>query len=59
MLKQKLWDIPRSDKRDRCGICLHVLKRTKRSWRTKERQGYRFPKVGVCCRKIVLQKNPD
>lgn len=53
-MKKKLeyWDIPRSDKRERCAKCLRVFKREERKIKSKEHSGYRFDRVGLCCNVI-------
>lgn len=45
---KKIWQIPYSDKRDRCASCLVVLRKLK--FKSKEYNGYRFTNVCEKCR---------
>lgn len=49
----KIWQIPRTDTRDRCGRCLKafVIRRKKSlSYYSKELKGSRFPRVCYNCK---------
>ena len=48
----KIWQIKRTDKKERCCRCLKPLKGNK--WKDPEFKGYRFEYVGVCCRKLKV-----
>lgn len=53
----KSWQVPRSDKRDRCGKCFKILHFKDNRFRDKRLLNYRFPTVCTSCRKITLQDN--
>ncbi len=53
-MKKKIWQISRKDGHRRCGSCLRILKRDEPDFQDKELFGYRFPRVGLCCRIIKL-----
>lgn len=53
MLKQKLWEIPRSDTRDRCAICLHVLTRGKMYRKSQRYLGQRYRNVHLGCENLT------
>ncbi len=57
MKRRKIWNIPRSDQRDRCGECLLLFGKKKRNvkFSCKKHKGYRFPKVCYGC-KLLLEK---
>ena len=55
----KLKYIRRSDKRDRCGHCLRVFKHYDNKWKDERYIGYRFSKVGVCCRRIKVMHSAN
>jgi len=59
MPKLEYWDIPREDKRERCGKCLRLFefKDTKFRSQELERGLYRFTKVCGKCNIIKLGNN--
>ena len=56
----KIWEIKRSDKRDRCGECLLPFGKVKRSVKfpSNKHKGCRFPKVCYGC-KLLLNKEEN
>lgn len=46
----KTWEIPRSDKRNRCGICLKPFKKGQFRYINKKINGYRFNRACIKCR---------
>lgn len=51
-MKLKLWKIPRADHRERCASCLRAFSRRDATFPDDRFNGYRFKRVGVCCRII-------
>ncbi len=49
---RKLWQISRSDKKERCAGCLRYFKRNETQFKDPRFNGERFRNVGVCCRKL-------
>lgn len=47
-----IWEIPRSDKRDRCGTCLKVFHRSNIRFREGNPDVLRFPDVCLGCKKV-------
>jgi len=47
--KINLWNIPRSDTRERCAECLKVFKSTDMIIKSKKFAGHRFNKVHLGC----------
>jgi NAD-dependent SIR2 family protein deacetylase len=51
----KPWNIPRTDLRPRCGKCYHPYKEEKLQ-KVPELNGFRFPKVCLECKGIILKE---
>lgn len=54
MKQLQIWQIPRGDKRDRCGKCLVVFKEYKKQTKfpCSDLKGYRFPKLCGRCYQV-------
>jgi len=46
---KKIWEIPRSDKKDRCGKCLITYRKGQFRYKRKELKGYRYEAVCAKC----------
>ena len=54
----KLWQIPRTDTRPRCGNCLKIIKKGQLSIKDPTKKGTRFPLVHMGC-KVTLSTPPN
>lgn len=52
----KYSQISRRDHRVRCACCLNVIKSGVWTWHDTKYSGYRFTRVGSCCRVINIDK---
>ncbi len=48
----EIYNIPRHDKRERCGKCLHLFKRSEAKWINEEHKNERFSKICTTCKEI-------
>lgn len=55
-MKKKIWDIPRSDLRDRCGKCLNTFGLSLK-FKCRELKGSRYPKMCYTCKEKTYNNN--
>lgn len=52
-MKLNYWDIPRSDKKQRCPQCLEVIRKGQFSHYTKKYLGYRWTRICEKCFTLI------